>query len=225
MTKVIDLTLPIGKHWRWFTGSFLKSNHEEGESFRHTVFTMSAHAFTHVDAPAHFVKGAATIEDVPLAMYSGEAAVVDLTHLTPQEPVTAGELERHAGHVRAGDIAVLRSDWPLRRSCQSLEFWSEAPYLAADACEWLAAKGVKAVGCDFPGDYLLRYEVTDRRHRSAKEDNTTHQLLLAKGIGLIEYLTNLHELSRSRVELYALPLKLVGADGSPVRAIALERDD
>ena len=224
MARVIDLSLPIGKHWRWFGGSFLVRNHEEGDNFRHTVFTTSVHAFTHVDAPGHFVKGAATIEAVPLNWYCGEAAVVDVTQVGAEQPVTAAELDRQGGHVRAGDIAVLRTDWPRRSDYRTLDFWAKAPYTSADACDWLAERGVKSVGADFPGDFVLRCEVADRRRRIAKEENTTHQLLLARGIGLIEYLVNLDQLTRPRVMLYALPLKIVGADGSPVRAIAVEED-
>lgn len=224
MARLVDLSLPIGKHWRWQAGSYLTRNHEEGENFRQTVFTTSVHAFTHVDAPGHFVKGAATIENVPLDWYCGEAAVLDLTQVGAEQPVTATALAERGGHVHAGDIAVVRTDWPLRCDYRTLDFWARAPYFSAEACDWLAQRGVKAVGADFPGDYILRFEVTDRRRHVAREENTTHQLLLARGIGLIEYLVNLDQLTRPRVQLYALPLKIAGADGSPVRAIALEED-
>ncbi|MHB1131798.1 MAG: cyclase family protein [Chloroflexota bacterium] len=224
MPRVIDLSLPIGKHWRWLSLSCQPRTHEAGDHFRQTVLTMSVHAFTHVDAPAHFVPGAPTIEDVPLDRYCGEAAVVNLTHIAAGQPVTAGDLENRAGALRPGDIALLRTDWPSQRDYRTLEFWSDAPYIEAAACDWLAERGVKAVGFDFPGDYLLRYEVIDRRHKAAKEDNTTHQRLLARGIGLIEYLVNLDQLRQTRVWLYALPLKVEGADGSPVRAVAVEAD-
>ena len=222
MAKVIDLTLPVKKHWRWLAGSFLRSNHEEGEAFRATMLMMSAHGFTHVDAPGHFVKGAPTMENVPLEWYYGEAAVIDLTHVGAEQAVTPADLERQAGHLHKGDIAILRTDWPRKCNWESMDFWAIAPYLTEDACRWLAARGAKTVGMDFPGDYLLRYEVTDRRHKREAKDNTTHAILLANNIGLLEYLTNLDQISKPRVMIYALPLKIVGSDGSPVRAIAVE---
>ncbi len=224
MPRVIDLSLPIKKHWRWPSGTYLIRNHEAGELFRHTVLTMSVHGFTHVDAPGHFVKGEATIEAVPLERYCGDAAILDLTGVQADQGIVAADLQPYADLVKPGDIAVLRTDWPLRASWETMDFWSSAPYVTEEGCRWLAAKGVKAVGSDFPADYVLRYEVTDRRHVATAEENTTHQYLLSQGIGLIEYLTNLHSLTRPRVRLYALPLKIVGSDGSPVRAIAVEED-
>jgi arylformamidase len=222
MARLIDLSHPIKKHWHWMAASTRLRDHAEGDIFRHTMMVMNMHSFTHVDAPGHFVPGEATMESVPLDLYSGEAALIDLTYVAEEQAITAADLERQGGHVRAGDIAVLRTDWPRRHDVGSMDFVALAPYVTDDACHWLRERGVKAVGSDFPNDYLIRFEVTDRRRVRRKEENTTHEHLLAHGIGLIEYLTNLHEISKPRVQLYALPLKIVGSDGSPVRAIAVE---
>ena len=77
---------------------------------------MSCHAYTHVDAPVHFLPGDRDIASMPVDQWMGEAAVVDLTHLGENAEVTAADLDRRAGHVRAGDIVLLRTDWPAR--CQ-----------------------------------------------------------------------------------------------------------
>ncbi|MDA8219125.1 MAG: cyclase family protein [Dehalococcoidales bacterium] len=225
MSRVVDLSLPIKKHWRWFSGTWLRANHEGGEHFRHTMLTMSVHGFTHVDAPGHFVKGGPTIEDVPLERYSGEAAIVDLTHIGAEMGVAAADLEERGLHVRKGDIAILRTDWPRKCNWETMDFMATAPYVTAEACQWLLARGVKAVGTDFPADYVLRHEVTDRTRKHSAADNTTHYNLLAAGVGLIEYLTNLHLIGQPRALIYALPLKIVGSEGSPVRAIAVVEDE
>jgi kynurenine formamidase len=72
----------------------------------------------------------------------GEAAVVDLTHLGETAEVTGAALDRHAGHVRAGDIVLLRTDWPARCEVASERFWKDAPYTGASACQWLVAREV-----------------------------------------------------------------------------------
>ena len=58
--------------------------------------------------------------------------------------------------------------------------------------------------------------------QTATEENTTHIELLLKGVPMFEYLCNMTEIRRDRVEFIGLPLKLPASDGAPVRAIALE---
>lgn len=222
MARVIDLSLPIKKHWRWYSGTFLTGSHDEGDAFRKTNLVMAVHGFTHVDAPAHFVKDGPTIDQLQLDLYCGAAAVVDLSDVAAEGEIGPAQLEERAAHLRPGDIAILRTNWPSKVDWESHDFWGTAPYLTEEACRWLADHGAKAVGMDFPADYVLRFEVRDRTRHIAAEENTTHQFLLSNGIGLIEYLTNLDQITRERVTLYALPLKIVGSDGSPVRAIAVE---
>jgi len=104
---------------------------------------VSCHAYTHVDAPVHFLPGDRDIASMPVDQWMGEAAVVDLSHLGENAEVTAADLDRHAGHVRAGDIVLLRTDWPARCPVESERFWKDAPYTGRGACEWLVARGVK----------------------------------------------------------------------------------
>jgi kynurenine formamidase len=81
---------------------------------------------------------------------------------------------------------------------------------------------VKAVGYDYPPDQCIRDTVTTpRRRKPAREEYTTHAKFFPAGITVIEYLTNLDAIGAPRCRFIALPLKIEGADGSPVRAIAL----
>ena len=183
--------------------------------------TLACHAYTHVDAPKHFLPGARHIAEMPVDQWVGEAAVVDLTHLADNDGVTAADLERRAGHVRAGDIALLRTDWPRRVSVDEERFWRDAPFTAADACHWLVARGVKAVGYDYPPDPSLRMN-PEHPGTIAREHHVTHDVFFPRGIAVIEYLANLRNIGKPRTLFMALPLKVDGGDGSPVRAVALE---
>ena len=90
-------------------------------------------------------------------------------------------------------------------------------------CDWLVARRVKAVGYDYPPDQCIRDTVTTpRRRRPSRDEYTTHATFFPAGITVIEYLTNLDAIGAPRCRFIALPLKIEGADGSPVRAIALE---
>ena len=153
---LIDLSFPIRPHFRWKVAREVRASHASGDNFESSIMTLGCHAYTHVDAPRHFLPGDRHIAEMPVDQWVGEAAVVDLTHLGDNAAVTAADLERHAGHVREGDIVLLRTDWPRRVNVEDERFWRDAPFTAADACHWLVRKRVKAVGYDYPPDFSVR---------------------------------------------------------------------
>ena len=219
--RIIDLSHRIAPHFRWTVSSELRSSFERGQNFRSTVMTISCHAYTHVDAPNHFLPGDRHVAEMPIDQWVGEAAVVDLTHLPDDGEVTGADLDRRGTHVRVGDIALLRTDWPRRVSVEHPDFWRRAPWTGTSACQWLIGRGVKAVGYDYPPDYAVRHGIFEPDRKVAREENTTHFMLFPAGITVIEYLTNLDRIGVPRCRFMALPLALDGADGSPVRAIAM----
>jgi arylformamidase len=219
--RVVDLTFPIKPHFRWKVATELRSSHARGDLFQSTVLTLHCHAFTHVDAPLHFLPDGRHIAGMPVDQWIGDAAVVDLTHVPENGEVTANDLDASARHVRAGDIALLRTDWPRRVSVETERFWRDAPYTGQSACDWLIRRKVKAVGYDYPPDYSVRTMIFEPGKKLAREDNTTHHAFFPAGIAVIEYLTNLDHIGAPRCRFVALPLPIEGADGSPVRAVAM----
>jgi len=221
--KIVDLTLTIRDQWRWPVKLETVATHEK-DYFLERYMSFRPHSFTHVDAPLHFLPDGASIDKVPLEKFYGEAAIIDLSHLGENAGVSAAELEKHGQHTGAGDIALIRTDWPLKYDYMTKDFWSKAPYMERDACEWLVERKVKAWGGDFPCDYLLRYEVTEpgRVAQLPREDHTTHFIFFQAGVIQFEYIVNQHLLTRNRVNFMALPLPIEGLDGSPVRAVAIE---
>ena len=222
--RLIDLSFPIRPHFRWAVAREVRASHARGDLFESSVMTLGCHAFTHVDAPRHFLPGTRHIAEMPLDQWMGEAAVVDLTHLGENGEVTAADLEQRAGHVREGDIALLRTDWPKRVDVDDPRFWRDAPWTGEGACRWLVARRVKTVGYDYPPDHSIRTMIFAPGTPVRAEECTTHHVFFPAGITVIEYLTNLDQIGAPRCRLLALPLKLDGADGSPVRAVALVDD-
>jgi arylformamidase len=219
---IVDLSLPIRPHVRWATEVTVVSSFEDPHHpFRSSRWSLPGHGFTHCDGFNHFLRGGTPVDAMALETWIGDAAVVDLTHVGPNTGITAGDLGPRAEHLRPGDIALLRTDWPRRRSWETREFWTEAPYTTGEACRWLVARGVKAVGYDYPPDFPIRHLVTGERRPVAPEEWATHHTFFPAGIGVIEYLVNLDRLGRDRVRFLALPLRLEGGDGAPARAIAL----
>src|SRR5437773_12463446 len=109
--RIVDLSFPIRPHFRWKAVPELVASHAHGHPLQSTIMTLSCHAYTHVDAPLHFLPDGRDIAAMPVDQWMGEAAVVDLSHLGANGEVTAKVLEERGRHVQRGDIALLRTDW------------------------------------------------------------------------------------------------------------------
>jgi kynurenine formamidase len=215
---IIDLSMTVQPTVRWSVEISTDRDFDRGHSYRSTSACIPMHAFTHVDAPLHVEPDRESIDRVPLDRLCGPAAVVDLTPIAANQEIGQELLLARSGHAQAGDILILKTCWDEQRDPTGREFWSEAPYLHAEAAAWLADQPVKAVGFDFPQDYVIR-EIP-QRHPEVRE-MPTHHLVLRKGIYMIEYLCNLGLLEQERATLYALPLKVLGSEGACARVIAV----
>ena len=216
--KIIDLTMSIQTHWRWPVQLEYLQGHDRGDEFQACRINISMHTFTHVDTPLHVMPDQITIDQVPLDRLVGSAAVLHLRSAGPNQAITVEAVQKAGGHIKTGDIVLLETGWDLQRDWKTREFWTESPYVEEKAADWLASQNIKAVGFDFPQDYHIR-EIP-ARHPSVKE-LPTHNIILRRGIYLIEYLCNLHRIPSDRAEVYALPLKMAGAEGAPARVIAV----
>ncbi len=222
--RIIDLTMPIEHHFRWPVRRELVGDFARGDLFQVTRLTLGVHGFTHMDSPRHIVPDGPTTETIPLEATVGEAAVVDLSDVAPNEAIEAERLAAAGGQdVERGGIVVFRTAWERQRSPRTPEFWTEAPYLTRGAAEWLLERGVRTVAYDFPQDYTIRLLLKGEVRPMA--EHVTHDVLLRNGVVMIEYLSNTAALTKPRTWLCALPLKLPGADGAPARVIAVEEDD
>ncbi len=181
-------------------------------------FSMFCHYGSHVDAPNHFIEGAASIDQAPLGKLIGPAALVELDDHGRAAAITGDTLEDRGRHVAPGDIAILRTGWS-DAHWGRLPFWKAGPYLAGDGADWLVERGVKAVVYDFSEEYVVR------RPGFRGEDCEIHHKILGRDIYNIEYVHNLSAISAPRCAIVALPLKLEGLDGAPARILAIEGFD
>jgi arylformamidase len=220
MTRIIDLSMAIEEHFRWPVERRVSGSHAQGDVFEATWVGFTVHGFSHMDAPRHCVPGGPTTEQIPLERTIGDAAVVDLTPVQPNEAITEERLAAAAGHVRPDDIVVMRSCWEQQRSPRTPAFWTEAPYMTREASEWLLERRPRAVAFDFPQDFAIRLLLKGERRPLA--ENVTHDVLLGNGVILMEYLSNTAALTGQRTFLCCLPLKVPGSDGAPARIIAIE---
>lgn len=218
LESATDLSFPISaEHFRWRHERRVVESLAEGAPFETSRFSMSAHAFTHADAPAHVTTGADTLDSVPVRTWVGIASVIDVSSTPDGGTITAEDLQQAAPPLPPGEIILVRTDWDRRRSIENRSYWSEAPWIHPSAAEWLYARAPRAVGFDFPQDAAIRRALEGEQ--PAPSEFTTHDLLLRRGVGLIEYLRGLGGLA-DRVLLVAAPIALPDSDGGPARAIA-----
>jgi len=174
---------------------------------------MRLHAGSHVDAPEHNVRGGRQIHQLPLELFIGDAIIADLRDKLPGKAITEGALERTIGaRVKRGDRVLLRTDHNNSYDGGSDKWMKLSPYLTIGATEWLVEKGVVIVGYDF-------YHGNDEPGSPRVFHNS--RTLSEHGIITMPYLKNLDRITSERFTLIALPLNIVGAEASPVRAVVL----
>ena len=170
-----------------------------------SVLRASLHTGTHMDAFFHFFHGRATIEQIPLAQCTGQALLVDLSHKRAKEEITEDDLAPLQESLSRTPKVVLNTGWA-KNWGQPLYF-TDYPALTGGAARFLVDCGIELVGVDTPSvDY---------------SPNDAHFVLLGNDVLIVENLTNLDQIGQALFEFTALPLKITGRDGSPVRAIAI----
>lgn len=218
--KIVDLTMPIQPHFRWPAELSIKGDIAAGDQFRVSKLATTCHGFSHVDAQAHFVAGAPTIETTPLSHVVGPCRVLNLSDRPANAPIEAEHLAAADPGGADGEILLLAAHWSDRRDYHDKTFWTEAPWLTLGAAEWLAARKPTAVAFDFPQDYPIRLLLEGKE--VPKPEHVTHHVLLSHGVTLIEYVVNTSRLSAPRNLFSAAPMLIPDADGAPARFYAIE---
>lgn len=168
---------------------------------------LSTHHGTHVDLPYHVVPGGITAATAPVQWFCGPARLVDLapsSALPAGTAISVAMLEVHERGFEPGGRVLVRTGWDRRFG--SPEYYRDYPRFTEEAAQWLVSRRIRLLGMDTPSPEA--------------DTNRIHRLLLESDVVLIENLCRLEELPEEFI-LCALPLKLSGGDGSPVRAVAL----
>jgi arylformamidase len=173
---------------------------------------MRLHAGSHVDAPEHNVRGGTQVHQLPLDLFIGTAIIADLRDKLPGHAITEKDLEQRLDNrIRKGDRLLLRTDH--NNTYDGSDKWMrESPYLTIGATMWCIAQGVVVVGYDF-------YHGNDEPGAPRMFHNS--RTLSEYGVITMPYLKNLDQIDKDRFTLVGFPLKLIGAEASPIRAVAL----
>jgi kynurenine formamidase len=226
-TRVIDLSYAISdKLVPWpgdekFFEAKVNATVEKNGYFTRS-FWMLEHYGTHLDAPAHFPPGKATVDQIPVKQLMGPAVVVDVRAESAKDAdyqlpaASVEQWEKRHGRIPEGAIVLLRTGWASR--------WPDAkryrnqdeqgkmhfPGFSAGAAKLLLERKVSGLGCDTMSiDY------------GASGDFAVHHLALGAGLYHLENLRDLSEVPETGAFLIVAPIKLEGGSGGPVRVFAV----
>jgi kynurenine formamidase len=232
--EVVDLTHPYDDktiYWPTSPSSFQLTELSKGKTpggwfYSANSFCTPEHGGTHLDAPIHFAEGRRTADQVPVRQLIAPAVVIDIVAKAAQDPdyrLTAADVqawEQKNGRIPAGAIVLLRTGWSARWPDRKRYLGDDKPGDASnlhfpsygkEAAELLVKeRKVGALGVDTASiDY------------GASKDFIVHQTAAAGEVPGLENLTGLDRLPETGAWIIALPMKIAGGSGGPVRVVAL----
>lgn len=228
----VDLTHSFDEnaiYWPTDTAGFrletLASGTEAGFFYAANAFSAAEHGGTHLDAPVHFAQGGFDAASIPLGALIGPAAVVDVSaeaHPDYQvSPATLSGWEAEHGTFPDGGILLVRTGWGERWLDRASYLGTELtgpdavpelrfPGISSEAARWLVDEtGIVAVGIDTPSiDY------------GQSTDFMAHRILYAENVAGFENVAELGTLPATGAFVVALPTKIAGGSGAPLRIVA-----
>jgi kynurenine formamidase len=231
---IVDLTHPYNEktvYWPTSPSKFKLEKLAHGKTpggYFYSAYSISTpeHGGTHLDAPVHFSESGRTADQIPLNQLMAPAVVIDVSsqargnrdyRLTLDDVVG---FEKAHGAIPSGTIVLLRTDWS--------RHWPDAKAYLGDNTPGDASK------LSFPsfGDAAARLLVDERNVAALGVDTASidygrstdfvvHRIAAAKNVPGLENLTNLDRLPPRGATVIALPMKIEGGSGGPVRVVAL----
>ncbi|MGZ5477155.1 MAG: cyclase family protein [Thermoanaerobaculia bacterium] len=196
-----------------------------GYFYSSNAFCAPEHGGTHIDAPIHFAAGGKSVDQIPAQQLIAPAVVIDVTRQAAADPdyrVTLADVqswESRNGAIPKGAIVFLRTGWGLRYGNRKAYFGDDRPgatdklhfpSYGADAAKLLLARRVGALGVDTASiDY------------GQSRDFIVHQIANGAGTPGLENIANLERVPERGAWVVALPMKIAGGSGGPLRIVAL----
>jgi arylformamidase len=206
MQNIYDISVPILNGGLVYPGNPAidispQQQVSKGASANVSLLSFGSHTGTHVDAPKHFFDDGIGVDALPLGVLMGPAVLIgmdDGVMAVGEKELRLHELKKHSRIlIKTRNSSFIRTP----------SFVKDYTYLAPDGAAYLVSLGVKLVGVD----YLSVEQFHSGHHR-------THRTLLENGVIIVEGL-DLSAPAMGPYDLRVLPLRLVGLDGAPARAV------
>jgi kynurenine formamidase len=232
--RVVDLTHSFDEktlYWPTATSAFELERlsfgkTEAGFFYASNAFCTPEHGGTHLDAPIHFAEGKRTADEVPLTQLMGPAVVIDVSTQAAADPdyrLTLADVktwEKRHGAVPEGAIVLLRTGWSERWPDRKRYFGSDKPGDASDL--HFPSYGAEATRhlVETRKAGVLGVDTASIDHGPSR-DFIVHQIANAANVPGLENVANLGELPPTGAWVIALPMKIAGGSGGPVRIVGL----
>ncbi len=202
LSRYIDISRPLSPDTACWPGdvpySFsLGVKIADGACVNVGSITTSLHTATHCDAPFHYNDAGMTVDQIPLDVFLGRAWVVDVRHCLHDWRIALTDLPE-----KVERLLFHTGGWH-----DTARFPERIPVMSLSVVQWMKSRGVKLVGLDLPSVDELD-----------SKDLPIHQALGQTGITIVEGLW-LDAVAAGEYRLLAAPLKVVGTDGAPLRAV------
>jgi len=206
--KIIDLSLAYEEGMRGV--AFEKAKSKSGDGWNSKTLHLYSHSGTHMDAPFHFEVNNQTIDEFEVSRFICDSWVIPIDAHAGQK-IKPEDLGQYADLIRKGNGVILKTGWSAY--VNENKYREELPGIHESLAHWLVGKGINMLAVETPSVA----DVTDM-----EEVTKIHEILLGGDIIIVEGLTNLDSVTKQKVQLIALPLKIKGGDGAPARVIAVE---
>lgn len=174
---------------------------------------IGSHSGTHMDAPSHFYEAGKNMEALDIECMCGNVSIIDLSECAPGTVVTPDMLPEE----KLTERVLLIYGWYVHWNTEN--YYKDFPVLSIEAAKKMLDAGVRFVAMDTPSP-------DSAQAISLNEDSPVHKLFLGKEMIIVEYLCNTKQIDiNKQYEIFALPLKLVGSDGSPCRVFLREKGE
>lgn len=183
------------------------------DGFNLVSVQMGSQSGTHVDAPFHFDDATSTIDKIPLDRFVGRGVILHCDGVGGRERITLDSVRGDAEAARAGDIVLVHTGWARHYGEPS---YFDNPFLDAGLVSFLLDRGVRTIGLD-----ALNIDETPNDDHPGEGFPAHHLIATADGI-ISENLCNLESIDFADPLVSLLPMKFIGIDGAPVRAVAME---
>lgn len=207
--KIVDLSHTISPDMPAYPGTeqpiFKIGRTIENDGFLEKEITLYSHTGTHIDAPAHLIKGLKTLDQLQIEQYFGEAILVDFQNIG-RDIIQLDDLTTYEKENNSADFLLINTGW--NKLWGTEKYYSGYPVLSIDAADWLSKHSLKGFGID-----AISADVTD------STDFPVHKILFKENIINIEDLVNLEKIKTNSFKFSCFPLSIQEADESPVRAI------
>jgi arylformamidase len=211
MRKIIDISMPLNPEivqWPGSTEFSVKWTNRirYGDPVNNSSINLDTHCGTHIDAPLHHIDDGESIDKIPLEMLIGPVYVIDVRG----EPLITRKIAEQLDIPGGTKRILFKTD--NSRNQNRRTFDENYVAISPDAAEWMVKSRIELVGIDYLS--IQRYNSSDQ----------THNILLKADVGILEGI-DLRNVEEGWYTLVCLPLRLIGLEGAPARAILISEPE